>query len=247
MPRRCTDVWNRRHSGWPRFPSADGANARNSIPSRPGWLAPGRAKTIRYTLRIAACRFSTCRKPPRSRCADASGRYVLTYNGEIYNYVGASVRTSSQGVLSFPLRYRSYLEAYKAWGMDCLTASTACSPSRFSDSRRASAVLRARPLWREAVSVGVGKGFFAFASEYKALLQHPGRPSRESMSGVCFSLHTTRALDSIRIGRRCSRVSSNSTWRSDGGGRALAGTTRLALLASESGAVARGCRRAGGL
>src|SRR5204863_10126916 len=53
--------------------------------------------------------------------ADATGRFVITYNGEIYNYI--EIRQELHGL---GISFRSHsdtelvLEAYKQWGASCL-------------------------------------------------------------------------------------------------------------------------------
>lgn len=106
---------------------------------------------------------------------DASGRFVLTYNGEIYNYLEVRAELASMGVV-----FRSHsdtevlLEAYKHWGVDCLQRFNGMFAFALYDSVRG-VLFCARDRYGEKPFLfGFGKGFFAFASEYKALLQHPG-------------------------------------------------------------------------
>ena len=107
--------------------------------------------------------------------ADWEQRYLLTYNGEIYNYVelkeeleaaGARFTTSSDSEV--------LLEAYKAWGKDCLTRLNGMYGFAIWD-RRERRLFAARDRYGEKPFLYVAKaGFFAFASEYKALLCLPG-------------------------------------------------------------------------
>ena len=108
---------------------------------------------------------------------DASGRFVLTYNGEIYNYLEVQAELVALGVT-----FRSHsdtevlLEAYKAWGVDCLLRFNGMFAFALYDRMRG-VLFCARDRYGEKPFLfGSGKDFFAFASEYKALLQHPGLP-----------------------------------------------------------------------
>ena len=106
---------------------------------------------------------------------DATGRFVLTYNGEIYNYVEVRAELAALGV-----KFRSHtdsevlLEAYKRWGVECLQRFNGMFAFALYDSVRG-VLFCARDRYGEKPFLfGFGADFFAFASEYKALLQHPG-------------------------------------------------------------------------
>ena len=107
--------------------------------------------------------------------ADAIGRFVITYNGEIYNYLEIRADLERAGA-----RFRSHsdteviIEAYKHWGADCLSRFNGMFAFALYDSVR-EVLFCARDRYGEKPFLfGFGTGFFAFASEYKALLQHPG-------------------------------------------------------------------------
>ena len=108
---------------------------------------------------------------------DITGRYVITYNGEIYNYLeirnelilsGAYFRSQSDTEV--------ILEAYKCWGTDCLSHLNGMFAFALYDQRE-NKLFCARDRYGEKPFLySFGKDFFAFASEYKALLQHPEIP-----------------------------------------------------------------------
>ena len=109
--------------------------------------------------------------------ADSTGRYVLTYNGEIYNYLEVRAELVKLGST-----FRSHsdteviLEAYKQWGEACLDRFNGMFAFALYDSVR-SVLFCARDRYGEKPFLfSFDKEFFAFASEYKALLQHPGIP-----------------------------------------------------------------------
>lgn len=106
---------------------------------------------------------------------DSSGRFVLTFNGEIYNYLEVQAELATLGV-----GFRSHsdtevlLEAYKQWGADCLQRFNGMFAFALYDSVR-NVLFCARDRYGEKPFLfGSGKDVFAFASEYKALLQYRG-------------------------------------------------------------------------
>ena len=106
---------------------------------------------------------------------DGGGRFALTYNGEIYNYIEVRAELAALGV-----QFRSdsdtevLLEAYKQWGADCLHRFNGMFAFALYDSLRG-VLFCARDRYGEKPFLfGAGRDFFAFASEYKAVLQHPG-------------------------------------------------------------------------
>jgi len=106
---------------------------------------------------------------------DNGGQFVLTYNGEIYNYLEIQKELLGLGAC---FRSRSdsevILEAYKQWGTNCLSRFNGMFAFALYDRSR-KVLFCARDRYGEKPFLfGFGEGFFAFASEYKALLQHPG-------------------------------------------------------------------------
>jgi asparagine synthase (glutamine-hydrolysing) len=108
---------------------------------------------------------------------DVSGRCVITYNGEIYNYLeirnelilsGAVFRSQSDTEV--------ILEAYKCWGTDCLSHLNGMFAFALYDQRENKLFCTRDRYGEKPFLYSFGKDFFAFASEYKALLQHPEIP-----------------------------------------------------------------------
>ena len=134
-------------------------------------LAPGRQIRLGHR-RLSILDLSEAGAQPM---ADAGGDFVLTYNGEIYNYLEVRAELAASGVV-----FRSHsdtevlLEAYKRWGTECLKRFNGMFAFALYDRPRG-VLFCARDRYGEKPFLfGAGRDFFAFASEYKALLQHPG-------------------------------------------------------------------------
>ena len=84
----------------------------------------------------------------------AEGRYWLTYNGEVYNYL--ELREELRGLGH---RFVSdsdsevILAAYAQWGQECQLRFNGMWAFAIWDARRAAAVLVARPLRRKAAAL----------------------------------------------------------------------------------------------
>jgi asparagine synthase (glutamine-hydrolysing) len=102
------------------------------------------------------------------------GRLVITFNGEIYNYIelrgeltaaGAVFRTQSDTEV--------LLEAYRHWGISCLDRLNGMFAFAIYD-RVSRKLFCARDRYGEKPFLFcASSGLFCFASEYKALLLHP--------------------------------------------------------------------------
>lgn len=109
--------------------------------------------------------------------ADSTGHFVITFNGEIYNYLEIKAELQRSGAT-----FRSHsdteviLEAYKLWGVKCVTRFNGMYAFALFD-RPSGKLFCARDRYGEKPFLfSFGRNFFAFASEYKALLQHPSIP-----------------------------------------------------------------------
>src|SRR5262249_26281486 len=119
---------------------------------------------------------------------DRDGMLVLTYNGEIYNYVELRAELAALGV-SFKSQSDTevIIEAYRAWGAKCLDRFNGRFAGALYDRRR-QVLFCARDRYGEKPFLYVAKpGFFAFASEYKALLSLP------EVDGACDEMRLLRA------------------------------------------------------
>ncbi len=125
--------------------------------------------------------------------ADVEGNCVLTFNGEIYNYVEVMERLRGQGV-----SFRSacdtevLLEAYKAWGEDCLDEFNGMFAFALYDARTGRLFCGRDRFGEKPFLYCETPEFFAFASEYKALLSLAGVTADIDETALLRFLHQPR-------------------------------------------------------
>lgn len=129
--------------------------------------------------------------------ADADGELHITYNGEIYNYL--EVRAALEGK-GHRFRTRSdtevILEAYRAWGADCVEHFNGMFAFAIWDTVNGALFCARDRFGEKPFLYASGDGFFAFASEYKALLTLDGVDGRFSDAKLGgFFVESSRALD----------------------------------------------------
>ncbi|MGE0456283.1 MAG: asparagine synthase (glutamine-hydrolyzing) [Vicinamibacteria bacterium] len=125
----------------------------------------------------------------------ADGSLVVTYNGEIYNYL--ELREELRGLghaFATGSDTEVLLAAWAEWGPECLHRFNGMWAFALYDTRQ-------RLLFCARDRFGVKPfyyhsrpGFFAFASEIKGLLAHPGVPARAD-EGMVLGFLTRGALD----------------------------------------------------
>lgn len=126
--------------------------------------------------------------------ADAGARAVVTYNGEIYNYRELRQRLRAEGA-----EFRSsgdtevLLQAYLRWGEGALAELNGMFAFAILDLARRRLFCARDRFGEKPFYFAEGDGFFAFASEIKALL---------ALDGVGDDCDPTRALGFLASGRR---------------------------------------------
>ncbi|MCX7856945.1 MAG: asparagine synthase (glutamine-hydrolyzing) [Deltaproteobacteria bacterium] len=137
------------------------------------WISPDGQVALGHR-RLAIIDLSDGARQPM---IDISGRYVITYNGEIYNYIelreelkklGASFRSQSDTEV--------LLEAYKYWGINCLERLNGMFAFAIYDQTEQKLFCARDRYGEKPFLFAKVKDFFAFASEYKALLTLPDIP-----------------------------------------------------------------------
>jgi asparagine synthase (glutamine-hydrolysing) len=119
----------------------------------------------------------------------ADGRYVITYNGEIYNYDVLAARLRQAGVI---FRGRSdtevLIEAFARWGVhETLVACEGMFAIALWDRETRTLTLARDRLGIKPLYWSRSGGLFLFASELKALHQHPDwRPEIDAAAIASF-------------------------------------------------------------
>jgi asparagine synthase (glutamine-hydrolysing) len=105
---------------------------------------------------------------------DDTGRFRLIHNGEIYNFLEVRAELQRLGVA-----FRSesdtevIIEAYKQWGTGCLARFNGMFAFALYDSTSGTLFCARDRYGEKPLLFGFWEDGFAFASEYKGLLQHP--------------------------------------------------------------------------
>jgi asparagine synthase (glutamine-hydrolysing) len=107
--------------------------------------------------------------------SDSSGRYVITYNGEIYNYLELRAELQRLGhVFHTGTDTEVILVAYRAWGEGCLQRFNGMFAFALYDTVTQCLFCARDRYGEKPLLFAAGPARFGFASEYKALLALPG-------------------------------------------------------------------------
>lgn len=108
----------------------------------------------------------------------ASGRFMIAYNGEIYNFLEIRKELEETGL---PREWRGHsdtevlLAAIEAWGVDnTLRRCRGMFAIALWDREARRLVLARDPIGEKPLYVGSGDGLLVFGSELKSVLAHPG-------------------------------------------------------------------------
>jgi len=121
--------------------------------------------------------------------ADASGQFVIVYNGEIYNFQELRRELIARGH-----RFRTasdtevILEAYRAWGLDCLGHFNGMFAFALYDRGRQRLFLARDRAGEKPLYFRRTPASFCFASELKALMADPACPRRLDLEALNFYL-----------------------------------------------------------
>jgi len=108
---------------------------------------------------------------------DATGSLQITFNGEIYNYQDLRKELESLGHrFQTATDTEVILEAYLAWGADCLTRLNGMFAFALYDTRQRRILLARDPAGEKPLFYRIDAGTLTFASELKALLTDPACP-----------------------------------------------------------------------
>ena len=124
---------------------------------------------------------------------DTSGRYIITFNGEIYNYIELAERLKVEGVI---FRSKSdtevLLEAYKTWGEACLDELNGMFAFAIFDTVKQTLFCSRDRFGEKPFYYTETDDYFAFASEYKALFALADLPIETNDERVLRFLHNSR-------------------------------------------------------
>ncbi len=103
---------------------------------------------------------------------DNSGRFVITFNGEIYNFIEIRTQLKALGVqFESDSDTEVILESYKHWGKNCLSKLNGMFSFVLYDIDKGLLFCARDRYGEKPFLFSIKDDFFAFASEYKALLQ----------------------------------------------------------------------------
>jgi asparagine synthase (glutamine-hydrolysing) len=107
------------------------------------------------------------------------GRFTIAFNGEIYNYLELRADLQDRGA-----RFLTHsdteviLEAWRAWGADCLPRFRGMFAFALHDARTGQVILARDPFGKKPVYLAAyraeGREGLVYGSEIRALLAHPG-------------------------------------------------------------------------
>lgn len=101
-------------------------------------------------------------------------RYIISYNGEIYNYLTLKTELESNGYhFHSNTDTEVILNAYSKWGKDCLNKFNGMFAFAIWDSKKKELFLARDRYGIKPLYYTQSNGVFLFASEIKAFLDHP--------------------------------------------------------------------------
>jgi asparagine synthase (glutamine-hydrolysing) len=105
---------------------------------------------------------------------DSSRQFVIVFNGEIYNYRDLRSELRAKGHnFNTESDTEVILEAYRAWNIDCLNRLNGMFAFCIYDIKKQLFFLARDRAGEKPLFYTEKSGFFAFASELKALMKHP--------------------------------------------------------------------------
>lgn len=102
------------------------------------------------------------------------GRYTITFNGEVYNYIELRELLIAEGYqFQTETDTEVILSAYDAWGIKCLEYFNGMFAFAIHDSVKNEVFLARDPFGIKPLYYAVNNGFFLFCSEIKGIVAEP--------------------------------------------------------------------------
>ncbi|MDA0239277.1 MAG: asparagine synthase (glutamine-hydrolyzing) [Proteobacteria bacterium] len=126
-----------------------------------------------------------------------AGPHVLTFNGEIYNYLEIAAELKTLGIrLTTTSDTEVLLAAYRQWGLDCLKRFNGMFAFAIYDGEKQKLFCARDRYGEKPFLFYAGEDRFVFASEFKALFAVEGIPIHaDTQRLVQFLYHPTQGLD----------------------------------------------------
>ena len=118
--------------------------------------------------------------------ADQTGRYVITFNGEIYNHreIRADLEKLGHRFTTVDSDTETLLEAYKAWGTDMLSRLNGMFAFCLYDNVERRAFLARDRFGKKPLFYTRQGGTFVFASELHAVTSHSAVQATPSATAI---------------------------------------------------------------
>ena len=134
------------------------------------WWSPDRKLGLAHR-RLSVIDLSPAGHQPM---VDDTGRYVITFNGEIYNYRDLRKRLANAGhVFRSDSDTEVLLEAYKEWGTNCVDHLNGAFAFAVHDGNNQNLFLARDRAGEKPLFYAYFGDCFVFSSELKALMAHP--------------------------------------------------------------------------
>ena len=134
-----------------------------------------------------------------------AGRYVIVYNGELYNFADLREELRGRGrTFSTQGDTEVVLQAYAEWGAACLSRLRGMFAFAVWDQRRRELFLARDRLGIKPLYYALMDGKLVFASEMKAITGHPAFPRRANLAALSsyLSLRTVIGDETVFEGLR---------------------------------------------
>lgn len=113
------------------------------------------------------------------------GRYIITYNGEIYNFVNLRVELKSKGYnFTSNSDTEVVLKAYAEWGEECVKKFNGMFAFAIWDKKEKSLFIARDRYGIKPLYYCFKKDVFIFASEIKSILKHPKYKVKVSLEAL---------------------------------------------------------------